>query len=98
MVADCTVVAVKKHHLPAHISQEAFGFSLAQAVYLGMCLQQGDILDLTANYTLTRQNVSTCTQQPTPRLLLSHIVVCLKSHTHVDCLIYYDKIMVIKTV
>lgn len=25
MVADCAVAVVKKHHLPAHISQEAFG-------------------------------------------------------------------------
>lgn len=37
MVADCAVAVVKKHHLPAHISQEAFGFSHSQAVCLGMC-------------------------------------------------------------
>ncbi len=43
MVADCTVVVVKKHHLPAHISQEAFGFGIARAVYLGMCSQHEDV-------------------------------------------------------
>lgn len=80
MLGDCPAVAMKTHHLPAHISQEAFGFSLAQAVYFGMCRQQRDVCDFTGNYTLTRRNDSTWTQQPTPRILLPHYRLPQKPH------------------